>query len=104
MHTDIGVAFALQVLLLQLPGVDEITNKSPGQKVIQRLIVAAGVFYYYWKNRKRGLNVSIYLLIGLKLYLVVFYSFFYVPFSYLFMLPMFLTIPLLYQIRFFSNS
>ncbi|MDG1435614.1 MAG: hypothetical protein P8M17_03515 [Saprospiraceae bacterium] len=68
------------------------------------LIVAAGVFYYYWKNRKRGLNVSIYLLIGLKLYLVVFYSFFYVPFSYLFMLPMFLTIPLLYQIRFFSNS
>merc|ERR1712127_531067 len=35
------------------------------------LIVAAGVFYYYWKNRKRGLNVSIYLLIGLKLYLVV---------------------------------
>ena len=67
-------------------------------------ITAIGIFYFYWKNRKRGLNISIYLLIGLKLYLVVFYSFFYVPFSYLFMLPMFLTIPILYQIPFFSKK
>jgi hypothetical protein len=67
------------------------------------LITAIGIFYFYEKNRKRGLNISIYLLIGLKLYLMVFYSFFYVPFSYLFMLPMFLTIPILYQIPFFSK-
>ncbi|MFK8005033.1 MAG: hypothetical protein AB8H03_01625 [Saprospiraceae bacterium] len=68
------------------------------------LITAIGIFYFYWKNRNRGLNISIYLLIGLKLYLVVFYSFFYVPFSYLFMLPMFLTIPIIYQIPFFSKK
>ena len=67
-------------------------------------ITAIGIFYFYWKNRKRGLNISIYLLIGLKLYLVVFYSFFYVPFSYLFMLPMFLTIPILYQIPLFPKK
>lgn len=67
-------------------------------------ITAIGIFYFYLKNRNRGLNISIYLLIGLKLYLLVFYSFFYVPFSYLFMLPMFLTIPILYQIPFFSKD
>ncbi len=68
------------------------------------LISAIGLFYIYWKNRNRGLNISIYMLIGLKFYLLVFYSFFYVPFSYLFMLPMFLTIPILYQIPLFAKK
>ncbi len=67
-------------------------------------LTAAGLFFNYWKNRNNGLNVAIYLLIGLKLYLVVFYCFFYVPFRYLFQLPMLLTIPIIYQIPLFRKT
>ncbi len=55
-----------------------------------------GLFYFLY--RKKGLNPTIYLIISLKLYLIIFYGFFYVPFSYLYMLPFFLTIPIIYQI------
>ena len=67
-------------------------------------ITALGLFFNYWKNRNKGLNLTIYLLIGLKLYLVVFYSFFYVPFRYLFQLPMLLTIPIIYNIPLFRKN
>ncbi len=68
------------------------------------LLTAIALFYFYFKNRNKGLNVAIYLMIGLKLYLVVFYGFFYVPFRYLFQLPMLLTIPILYQIPLFTKE
>lgn len=55
-----------------------------------------GLGYFFF--RKKGLNTKMYLLIGLKLYLVVFYGFFYVPFSYLFQLPLFISIAILYNI------
>lgn len=55
----------------------------------------------YFLMRKRGLNVRIYLLVGLKFYLVIFYGFFYVPFSYLYLLPLFMTLPLIYHIPLF---
>ncbi|MBL7775518.1 MAG: hypothetical protein JNK89_05915 [Saprospiraceae bacterium] len=55
-----------------------------------------GLGYFFF--RKKGLNTRMYLLIGLKFYLLVFYGFFYVPFSYLFQLPLFLSIAILYHI------
>ncbi len=58
------------------------------------LLLLVGYFLF----RKRGLNVRLYLLIGLKCYLLLFYGFFYVPFSYLFLLPFFMTLPLLYSV------
>lgn len=67
---------------------------------ITALLLLLGYFYY----RKKGLNTKMYLLIGLKLYLVIFYGFFYVPFSYLFQLPLFLSIPLLYNIPFLRKG
>jgi len=54
----------------------------------------------YVVYRKRGLNPKIYFLIGLKFYLTFFYGFFYVPFSYLFQLPLFLSVAILYHIPF----
>ncbi len=60
------------------------------------LLILLGYFYY----RKRGLDTKMYLIIGLKLYLVIFYGFFYVPFGYLYQLPLFLSIPLIYNISF----
>ncbi|MEM9920966.1 MAG: hypothetical protein AAF990_22895 [Bacteroidota bacterium] len=48
----------------------------------------------YFVIRRRGLDIRLYLLIGLKFYLLIFYGFFYVPFSYLYMLPLFISIAL----------
>ena len=61
-------------------------------------ITAILIFGNYWRNRKKGLNVTIYLLITLKLYLVIFYGFFYVPFKYLYQLPLLLSLPILYHV------
>jgi len=61
-----------------------------------------GLGYFFF--RKRGLNTKMYLLIGLKLYLLVFYGFFYVPFSYLYQLPLFLSIAILYNVPFIQRK
>jgi hypothetical protein len=55
-----------------------------------------GLGYFFF--RKRGLNTKMYLLIGLKFYLLIFYGFFYVPFSYLYQLPLFLSVAILYNV------
>ena len=68
------------------------------------LIAALLLFLGYWKNRKKGLNIPLYFLIGLKFYILIFYSFFYVPFRYLYQLPVLLTIPILYHIPLFSKE
>lgn len=67
---------------------------------ITALLILLGYFFY----RKKGLNTRLYLIIGLKLYLVIFYGFFYVPFSYLFQLPLFLSIPILYNVSFLKRG
>lgn len=58
------------------------------------LMILAG--YFYW--RKKGLNRRIYMIVSLKFYLLIFYGLFQVPFSYLYMLPLFLSIPLLFHV------
>ncbi len=60
------------------------------------LLILAG--YFYWRNK--GLNRRIYAIIALKFYLLIFYGLFQVPFSYLFMLPLFLSIPLIFHVPF----
>ena len=74
------------------------TNRLVHISVCALTAFLIGLFYFM--NRKKGLNTTIYLIISLKLYLVVFYAFFYVPFSYLYMLPFFLTIAIIYQVPF----
>lgn len=62
-------------------------------------VTAMFILWNYWRYRNKGLNITIYLLITLKLYLVIFYGFFYVPFKYLYQLPLLLSLPLLYHLR-----
>lgn len=59
-------------------------------------VLAAG--YFILKKSDKKLNVRLYLLVGLKFYLVFFYGFIYVPFAYLFMLPLFISLPIIYEI------
>lgn len=53
--------------------------------------------YFWCKKRYTNFNLRLFLLISLKFYLVVFYSLLYMPFSYLYLLPLFLSIPIIYE-------
>ena len=58
------------------------------------LLLFAGYLY----GRRRTWPVRAYLLCGLKFYLIIFYSFLYVPFAYLYMLPLLLSMAILYEL------
>lgn len=64
------------------------------------ILVAGG---YFWVQKKKG-HIPFYFLAGLKFYLVLFYGFFYVPFLYLFQLPLVLSIPLILGVGLHSHS
>ncbi|MEM9990645.1 MAG: hypothetical protein AAF738_02715 [Bacteroidota bacterium] len=51
----------------------------------------------YW-NIKAQIDYRLFLLCSFKVYLVVFYNFIQIPFSYLFLVPILFSIPLLYYI------
>lgn len=54
----------------------------------------------YIKFKDKFKNKRLFLLASLKIYLVLFYSFIIIPFDYLFQLPLFMTIPILYELDF----
>lgn len=62
-------------------------------------IAAVFMLLYCWLIREKKYNIRLYLICALKMYLVVFYAFFYVPFTYLYMLPFFLNLALLLEVR-----
>lgn len=57
--------------------------------------------YLLIKKFKLTSNIRLYLMIGLKFYLTFFYGFIYVPFSYLFMIPLFIGVIIIFEISFF---
>ena len=63
------------------------------------LATAGALLIGYFVYRKRGLNMRIYGLVSLKIYLTVFYAFFPIPYHYLFLTPCLLSLPLLYFYR-----
>lgn len=78
-----------------LPGTLEI--KIATLKKIQLVIVSSATLImclHYWKYKTK-IDGWLYALGGLKLSLVLFYSFVQIPYTYLFMLPVFLNLPLL---------
>ena len=80
----------------------EVLDKLSANKwthLLISILIAIGIFLYYWFNKMKNLNVRLYLIFALKIYLVVFFSLMYVPFTYLWMLPLFMSIPILYNIN-----
>ncbi len=67
-------------------------------------LTALGILMYYLRNKMTNEQFRKYLLYTLKLYLVVFYAFFYAPFTYMYMVPIFLSIPVIYSINFQQRS
>ena len=60
------------------------------------------VGFYFWN--RNGHSPYLYGLASLKAYLTLFYGFIHVPFSYLFLVPLFLSLPLLYEARLFTRT
>ena len=60
--------------------------------------IILGLAYLAMKKFRPTWNVRLFLLVGLKFYLLIFYGFIYVPFVYLFMLPLFISLPIIYEI------
>ncbi len=97
-HLTKGNSFAIYFYDLEELKVEErlALNKKVHIGVCAFAALLLGLGYFFF--RKRGLNIKMYLLIGLKFYLLIFYGFFYVPFAYLYKLPLFLSIAVLYYI------
>ena len=62
------------------------------------LLAALLILGGYFLLRKKQIDPRLYLIIALKFYLIVFYGFLFVPFRYLYMLPLFLSVPLFYNL------
>jgi hypothetical protein len=57
------------------------------------------VFYWFYR-KKSSFNYENFLLLSLKFYFIFFYGFFYVPFSYLYWIPLFYSVAILFKINF----
>ena len=64
------------------------------------LAVTAASILFYWKimRGKSPAAIEAFLLASLKVFMVVFTGFIVLPFSYLFAIPLFLTLPLLFKL------
>jgi hypothetical protein len=58
------------------------------------LFTAVGLFVLYWLGRKRKLNMVVFGVVSLKVYLSVFYAFIPIPYHYLYVTPCFLSLAL----------
>jgi hypothetical protein len=55
-------------------------------------VIGLGIYYL---KCKANINYKLFLLGSLKIYLVVFYNFIQIPFHYLYLVPVFVSIPML---------
>ncbi len=67
--------------------------------ILSLAVTAGGIVFYWIKIRgKRPAAVEPFLLASLKIFMLVFTGFIVLPFSYLFAVPLFLTVPLLFRL------
>jgi hypothetical protein len=57
-------------------------------------------FLYRLLRKKKDFNYNGYSLLSLKFYFILFYGFFYVPFSYLYLLPFLFSVAIIYKMNF----
>lgn len=92
-HLNQGFSFALYFYDLANGGVEHrlALNRRVHLIVCLGAALALLVGFFRWRHRIRW---RLYLLVGLKFYLGIFYGLIHVPFSYLYWLPLFLALPI----------
>jgi len=98
-HLNQGLSFSLAFYDFFPGTVEERLSATKQAQFWVCLLAAGGLLagFYFWK--KRGLDPRLYALASLKAYLTLFYAFLYVPFSYLFVVPLFFSLPLLLELK-----
>ncbi len=97
-HLNRGMSFAIYFYDFAGGTLEDKLALNKLVHIVACALAAILILVGYFSMRKRGLNSTVYLIIALKFYLLIFYGFFYVPFGYLYMLPLFLSFPIIYLI------
>lgn len=63
--------------------------------LIISIISGLSIFVVYTINKSRIKNIKLFLIFGLKFFLMIFYLFIQIPYSYLYIVPLFISIPIL---------
>lgn len=103
LHITNGNGFAAWVYFLKPGSIEEKFNFAKSLHlylVITTTIVLTLVYFLI----KKKVDYRLFLLCGLKVYLTVFYGFIQVPYSYLFMVPVFYSIALLLFVNYVYNT
>lgn len=99
-HLSRGLSFSIYFYNF-LPDLTIIERLSINKWVHLLVSIGTALFillsYFWCKKKYINFNLRLFLLISLKFYLVIFYSLLYMPFSYLYQLPLFLSIPIIYE-------
>lgn len=85
----------------------EIIDKIKAIKLVHVLLsvlIMVGTILFYHIRRPKIKDVNLYLLGSLALYLTVFYSFVFAPFSYLFLVPYFVSMSILFKIPIYNHE
>ena len=63
--------------------------------LIISIITGFSIFVIYIINRSRIKNIKLFLIFGLKFFLMIFYLFIQIPYSYLYIVSLFIVIPII---------
>jgi hypothetical protein len=78
-------------------------NLIKNTQIISCIAVMIFSIWLYIKN-KHKLNTNLYLLFTFKLFLLFFYGLLFVPFNYLYIVPLFISLVAIYKINFLENA
>ena len=77
-------------------------NSIKHVQIILCLILLIAFLWYFISQKNNIKNTAFVLFASLKLYLIIFYAFIFVPFSYLFLVPLFVSVVAFYKINLFN--
>ena len=100
-HLGQGVGFAVYFYEFAKGTLEENLNFAKSFHVFISLFTVLSLFLFYW-FKKNLLAISFFALLSFKIYLSVFYAFIHIPYVYLQLVPLFISVAILYEINLFS--
>ena len=102
-HLGQGVGFAVYFYEFAKGTLEENLNLAKSFHVIVSLttVVLSFIAFYFRKNK---VALSFLILLSFKIHLSVFYAFIHIPYVYLQLVPLFVSVAILYEINLFSRN
>ncbi len=93
-----GYGFALYFYDFIIGAVEKRLNTLRIIHLIISFISGVSLFIIYLKKKNKIKDIRIFLMFGLKFFLMIFFVFIQIPYNYLFIVPLFLTLPILSEL------